>query len=436
MSYIKKISAVLFAMFLVFVGGAAPVTALASDVTCQANDADHVHVNGQILENGYYITGNETPSASATEPTGTIYAWYQNGTLVLNNFVVTDSLANEFYMIYSHADLVVELKGANTITGNNNGQGIYAMGELTVKGNGELTVEQINGGFSAGWGDLAIDGGTIQITANNTGLYAGHGDIMISGGTLEVSGKVGINSQMGDGVFISGGTVKATAASDTDSAIYCGTSISITGGTVTAIAKGKNGYGLNSYRVSIENGAVVNIDATQGNGAYAFKHDTKIDGAEVTAKSSGALIQLPVNGFALNGCTAVASANADGSAAVEYNNDNLSTYRYFKTSVPASHTHVGVLKQEVAATTEKPGTKAHYACECGDLFKDAACTVPVTPEELVIQKLPELDDGLGESPNTVDGMSMGLWICVMAAVALAAIGGWSLRKREVLRFKR
>ncbi len=42
---------------------------------------------------------------------------------------------------------------------------------------------------------------------------------------------------------------------------------------------------------------------------------------------------------------------------------------------------------EVAATYDKEGTKAHYVCECGKLYADAEGKTEVTAEELVIAKL-------------------------------------------------
>ncbi len=47
---------------------------------------------------------------------------------------------------------------------------------------------------------------------------------------------------------------------------------------------------------------------------------------------------------------------------------------------------------EVAATYEKAGVKAHWACECGKLFADEKGETEVTAEELVIAKLVKEDD--------------------------------------------
>ncbi|MDO4845588.1 MAG: hypothetical protein Q3977_03150, partial [Oscillospiraceae bacterium] len=55
----------------------------------------------------------------------------------------------------------------------------------------------------------------------------------------------------------------------------------------------------------------------------------------------------------------------------------------------AAHTHgVNVTPHAaVAATSDAPGHSAYYECDCGQLFADAACTVPTTLEEIRIEKL-------------------------------------------------
>ena len=54
--------------------------------------------------------------------------------------------------------------------------------------------------------------------------------------------------------------------------------------------------------------------------------------------------------------------------------------------------HVIVKVDEVAATYEKDGVKAHYACECGKLYSDAEGKNEVTADELIIAKLVKEDD--------------------------------------------
>ena len=68
------------------------------------------------------------------------------------------------------------------------------------------------------------------------------------------------------------------------------------------------------------------------------------------------------------------------------------------TLVTPAKGHTIVKVDEVPATTEKEGTKAHWICtDCGKLYSDAEGTTEVTLEQLVIAKLPATP---AESTNT------------------------------------
>ncbi len=72
---------------------------------------------------------------------------------------------------------------------------------------------------------------------------------------------------------------------------------------------------------------------------------------------------------------------------------------------------------QVPATAETTGTEAHYECTvCGELFEDAACTIPTTEADLVIAKLaPTLLEGNNGSYNK--GSSTGLTFKSSAALS-------------------
>lgn len=71
------------------------------------------------------------------------------------------------------------------------------------------------------------------------------------------------------------------------------------------------------------------------------------------------------------------------------------------------HVHKGVLIPENAATAEAIGTKAHYKCDCGNLFSDAACSMQITAVDLVIPKLaPTLLDGANGKAKIGSGKSL------------------------------
>ena len=90
--------------------------------------------------------------------------------------------------------------------------------------------------------------------------------------------------------------------------------------------------------------------------------------------------------------------------------------------VPAKgHTLVKV--DEVAATYDKEGTKAHYACECGKLYSDAEGKNEVTAESLVIARLVKEDKPAGDGSTTspVTGESVASVAAVAALVGAAFV---------------
>ena len=94
--------------------------------------------------------------------------------------------------------------------------------------------------------------------------------------------------------------------------------------------------------------------------------------------------------------------------------------------VPAKgHTLVKV--DEVAATYDKEGTKAHYACECGKLYSDAEGKNEVTAESLVIAKLVKVEENKPSTDNEAEGdksdKSPATGESVASVAAVAALMG-------------
>ena len=95
--------------------------------------------------------------------------------------------------------------------------------------------------------------------------------------------------------------------------------------------------------------------------------------------------------------------------------------------VPAKgHTLTKV--DEVAATYDKEGTKAHYACECGKLYSDAEGKNEVTAESLVIARLVKEEEkpadkpaGDGSTTSPVTGESVASVAAVAALVGAAFV---------------
>ena len=73
------------------------------------------------------------------------------------------------------------------------------------------------------------------------------------------------------------------------------------------------------------------------------------------------------------------------------------------TDAPSTHTHTLVFVEEVPATEEADGVKAHYVCEgpegCGKIFADGTGNVELTEADLVIPKIVPVVDPT-EAPTT------------------------------------
>lgn len=118
---------------------------------------------------------------------------------------------------------------------------IYSSEDLTIKGEGSLTV---NAYYNNGIGtknDLKIKGGNITVTAANNALK-GNQSVKIEGGTITLAGADGIKADSlieGEGIIeILGGTVNIKAGDD---GIQAATDITIAeGATVTVNAADKD----------------------------------------------------------------------------------------------------------------------------------------------------------------------------------------------------
>jgi hypothetical protein len=109
-----------------------------------------VCVGGVSMHDGDYLAVGAT-ATQTTKPSGG-YAYYNDGTLTLNNYsyegkgykYISDiSGGGRYATVYSDQDLTIELVGNNTIVGAENGgssYGIYMDAPLTITGNGSLTV--------------------------------------------------------------------------------------------------------------------------------------------------------------------------------------------------------------------------------------------------------------------------------------------------------
>lgn len=227
-------------------------------------------------------------------------------TLTLNgvNFTTTNPTA----MILP-AGATINLVGENTITSTNSDTeqdmsfGILAVGNLTIEGDGTLTV---TGGESNDYGsrgiyvqykdenaagDLTITSGTVNANgsgnaSSSVGIATG-GTVEIKAGTVNATGGKANSTSTGISAYdvaIFGGTVTATgneATKDYSYGIHVHNDVTISGGDVTATASTAP---VKSYGIYIE------VDYDYSNGQYVTAGNIIISGGHVTAQAEKAAL--------------------------------------------------------------------------------------------------------------------------------------------------
>ena len=175
-------------------------------------------------------------------------------------------------------DLNLVLVGENRIICNNNSgsnrdySGIYVEGNLTISGDGELTVT--GGGKNKKGncygikvtGNLTIDNGKIDATGkaseDSVGIYA-DGDITINGGTVKATGNTAYSTAgTSKGIHCGGtyvqndGDVAVTSNNDNSSSdgtgLCAGNDITITSGKLSAVGSLRNGNSKSSVGIECD----------------------------------------------------------------------------------------------------------------------------------------------------------------------------------------
>ena len=205
-------------------------------LTAFADTATSVHVGGVELNSSTPYLVNGVASASGTLGTDGCTAYFNDGTLTLNNADIEGALwvTNDSYGIYAFRDLTIILEGESRTCGGDsptvdgskkNSEGVNCVGTLTISGNGTLNAIGGNGNYSSGINayELVISGGVINATG---------------GAEDNVKFSCGIE---GNNITISGGSVTAVGGDVSYTGYWTGSygiksmdKTSITGGTVTA----------------------------------------------------------------------------------------------------------------------------------------------------------------------------------------------------------
>lgn len=246
------------------------------------------------------VGGTKVTSANAANVLGDGKVSYDpdTNTLTLNNFTFEDNTRRS--AISSNQDLTINLIGDNSVTASNtNISGATAIivdGNLTIDGTGSLTADGTYSGLSASSG-VDISGGKVTAEGiNSNGIYSANGTVSITGGEVEATGRdSGINA---NNITITGGTVTAGSATDNGSGdvtynsafgIKADSSISITGGTVTAT--GSDAIAINENTTTTTgtisiSGATTTVTANGGNSGIFTKGSVSITGGSVLTNST------------------------------------------------------------------------------------------------------------------------------------------------------
>ncbi|MEJ1156401.1 carbohydrate-binding domain-containing protein [Microbacterium marmarense] len=247
--------------------------------------------------------------------------------LVLDGAEISNSTSAAINVVNAE-DVVVSLSGTNVLTSTGDDEeanaALFSDADLTITGDGSLTVSSVNDGITS-HDDLVVLSGTIDVTAGDDGLR-GKDSLVVEGGTITVdaAGDALKSDQEEDDtrgfIHIAGGTLDLAGGDD---GLQAQTDLVITGGEMTVDAEDDglksevyivvsggetsvvNSYeGVESYYITIEGGALGvqasddGINATSGT-------STTTDVGGVVEEDDGAMLTV-------TGGETIVSAEGDG----------------------------------------------------------------------------------------------------------------------------
>lgn len=146
------------------------------------------------------------------------------------------------------------------------GAAFFSEGQLLFSGNGKLTISG-KGSLQHGLNSddyIQVNSGTIVVTgAAKDGIHGNDGFIMSGGSVSVTSNSDGIDAGLGF-VNISGGTITLTNGSPNVNGICCDSTMTITGGNISAQVLGSQSKGLKSTQAMALNGGNIVINAQGG----------------------------------------------------------------------------------------------------------------------------------------------------------------------------
>lgn len=249
-----------------------------------------VLLGGVEIADGEYLASGGTEPVSAQPEGG--YALYKDGVLTLNNFEYTgpgvsylfDEGVYYYSTLFSSGDLEVVLEGVNKLNNTtDDGDGITAMGDLTISGKGKLHINAFYGIYAYSMENatsVTINGGDIIIDATESGIlnvcFASYNaDVTVNGGNLDISAEyMGIGATGSDTeITVNGGKVSINSGDASISAYadYNNT-VTISGGEVdlTSDFVGIEASGSEAGGDVLVNGGKLSVNASY----YCLAMDT------------------------------------------------------------------------------------------------------------------------------------------------------------------
>ncbi len=253
--------------------------------------------------------------------------------------------------------------GAFAQTDDNNVDGaVFSRCDLTLNGEGTLAVTCESGHGIVSKDDLAVTGGTYDITAAKHGL-SGKDSVRISGGTVTIdAGTDGIHAENADDAakgffYLAGGTLDITADSDGidasstitvlggsirlsvgDDGMHADAELDVSGGSIDVAASYE---GLESAVIAISGGAISVVSSddglnaaggSDGSGWGAQDSFSAQSGVSLTISGGSLVVNAGGDGLDSNGSLAVSGGTVcvsgptdSGNGALDYNGSGVVT---------------------------------------------------------------------------------------------------------------
>lgn len=255
--------------------------------------------------------------------------------------------------------------------------GIFSKDDLTINGNGSLTVNaNFNNGI-ASKDNLKITGGNITVNAVNDGIE-GKNYIAVNNGTITVNaGADGLQSNNDEDaekgfVLIEGGTLNITSVMD---GIQAETSLAINGGTVSIATGGDSAQSYDSDASA--KGLKANVDITIAGGVVNIDSFDDAINSNVSISINGGNILIASGGDGIHANVTLTINNGEVNIAKAYEGIESAVITINGGSVRLNSSDDGVNGSDGSSSAGQPQQgmletgNAHLYINGGYLFVDA-----------------------------------------------------------------